>query len=152
MIEDIPILLVSEVEQTHIEGTCALAVAEFGNASSLPKLDVRPGFREERDFEVRFWRPAELLAAFNCSIGPSELSVDGFFPLNVQPNGIRLLPARYRALVRTSEVLRRLSKKVPASTKLADNLYVNAPARSSVGSGSRPGGPATGSDLRAASS
>jgi SAM-dependent methyltransferase/uncharacterized protein YbaR (Trm112 family) len=87
---------------------------------------ARRGFREERDFEVRYWRPAELLAAFSSSIGPSELTVDGFFSLNVQPNDIHLLPARYRALVRTSEVLRRLSKKVPALMKVADSLYVSA--------------------------
>jgi SAM-dependent methyltransferase/uncharacterized protein YbaR (Trm112 family) len=87
---------------------------------------ARRGFRLERDFEVRYWKPSELLAAFSASIGPSELSVDGFFSLNVQPNDIHLLPARYRALVRTSEVLRRLSKKVPALMQVADSLYVSA--------------------------
>jgi hypothetical protein len=87
---------------------------------------ARRGFREERDFEVRYWKPAELLAAFSSSIGPSKLSVDGFFSLNVQPDDIHLLPTRYRALVRTSEVLRRLSKKVPVLMKVADSLYVSA--------------------------
>ncbi len=87
---------------------------------------ARRGFRLERDFEVRYWKPSELLAVFGSSIGPSELSVDGFFSLNVQPNDIHLLPARYRALVRTSEVLRRLSNKVPALMKVADSLYVSS--------------------------
>ncbi len=87
---------------------------------------ARRGFRLERDFEVRYWRPSELLAAFNSSIGPSQLSVDGFFSLNVQPNDLHLLPARYRALVRTSEVLRRLSNHVPVLAKVADSLYVSA--------------------------
>jgi SAM-dependent methyltransferase/uncharacterized protein YbaR (Trm112 family) len=87
---------------------------------------ARRGFRGERDFEVRYWKPSELLAAFSSSIGPSELSVDGFFSLNVQPNDLHLLPARYRALVRTSEVLRRLSNKIPALVKVADSLYVSA--------------------------
>jgi SAM-dependent methyltransferase len=87
---------------------------------------ARRGFREGRDFEVRYWKPAELLAAFTTGIGPSELSVDGFFSLNVQPNDLHLLPARYRALVQTSEVLRRLSKKVPTLMQVADSLYVSA--------------------------
>ncbi|MGA9979862.1 MAG: methyltransferase domain-containing protein [Candidatus Sulfotelmatobacter sp.] len=87
---------------------------------------ARRGFREERDFEVRYWKPSELLKAFSTSIGPSELSVDGFFSLNVQPSDLHLLPAKYRAVVRTSEVLRRLSNKVPALGKVADSLYVSA--------------------------
>lgn len=87
---------------------------------------IRRGFREGRDFEVRYWRPAELLAAFTAGIGPSELSVDGYFSLNVQPNDLHFLPARYRALVHTSEALRRLSGRVPLLAKVADSLYVTA--------------------------
>jgi 2-polyprenyl-3-methyl-5-hydroxy-6-metoxy-1,4-benzoquinol methylase/uncharacterized protein YbaR (Trm112 family) len=87
---------------------------------------ARRGFREERDFEVRYWKPSELLAAFSSCIGPSTLSVDGFFSLNVQPNDLHLLPARYRAVVHASEVLRRLSGKIPALVSVADSLYVSA--------------------------
>jgi SAM-dependent methyltransferase len=87
---------------------------------------ARRGFREERDFEVRYWRPSELLAAFSSAIGPSELSVDGFFSLNVQPNDLHLLPARYRAVVHTSEALRRVSKMIPLLVNVADSLYVSA--------------------------
>ena len=43
VIEGIPILLVSEAEQTHIEGTRALAVAEDGGAVRLPQFEVGPG-------------------------------------------------------------------------------------------------------------
>src|SRR5262249_42410453 len=42
VIEGIPILLVSDVEQTHIEGTRALAVAVTGGASMLPQFSVGP--------------------------------------------------------------------------------------------------------------
>jgi len=87
---------------------------------------ARRGFREERDFEVRYWRPSELLAAFDSAIGPSEVSVDGFFSLNVQPNDLHLLPARYRAVVHASEALRRLSGMIPLLVKAADSLYVSA--------------------------
>lgn len=87
---------------------------------------IRRGFREPHDFEVRYWTPSELLAAFRARIGDCQLSVDGFFSLNVQPTDIHLLPTRYRALVRASEALRRISGKLPWLTKAADSLYVSA--------------------------
>ena len=43
IIEGVPILLVSEIPQTHIEGTRSLVVAEEGSASSLRHFDVVPG-------------------------------------------------------------------------------------------------------------
>ncbi len=87
---------------------------------------IRRGFREPRDFEVRYWRPSEILSAFSARIGQAQLSVDGFFSLNVQPSDIHLLPTRYRALVRASEVLRRISGRLPILTRAADSLYVSA--------------------------
>jgi SAM-dependent methyltransferase/uncharacterized protein YbaR (Trm112 family) len=86
---------------------------------------IRRGFREAHDFEVRYWRPAELLSAFGTDIGPSEISVDGYFSLNVQPSDLRLLPAKYRALVHTSEALRKLSHYFPPLVKVADSLYIS---------------------------
>jgi SAM-dependent methyltransferase/uncharacterized protein YbaR (Trm112 family) len=87
---------------------------------------TRRGFRGTRDFEVRYWRPAELLATFAATIGPSELSIDGFFSLNVQPSDLRFLPLRYRVLVHASELLRKLSHYVPFLMKVADSLYVSS--------------------------
>ena len=87
---------------------------------------IRRGFRGGRDFEVRYWRPGELLSAFTNGIGPSELSVDGYFSLNVQPTDIHLLPARYRALVHASEGLRSISGRLPVLSKVADSLYVSS--------------------------
>jgi SAM-dependent methyltransferase len=87
---------------------------------------IRRGFREGRDFEVRYWRPKELLSMFTEKIGFSELSADGYFSLNVQPSDLHLLPARYRALVRVSEALRWMSGKAPILSKVADSLYVSS--------------------------
>jgi SAM-dependent methyltransferase/uncharacterized protein YbaR (Trm112 family) len=42
LIEGIPILLLSEVPQTHVEGTRSLAVAEQGDGANLPQFDVSP--------------------------------------------------------------------------------------------------------------
>lgn len=87
---------------------------------------ARRGFREGRDFEVRYWRPGELLSVFTTEIGPSELSVDGFFSLNAQPTDVHLLPARYRAIVHASEALRAVSDKIPLLGNMADSLYITS--------------------------
>lgn len=90
---------------------------------------LRRHFRQAREFEVRYWRPGELLTAFESALGPSQVLVDGYFSLNAQASDLRFLPRRYRALVRTSEALRRMSGQVPALTYVADSLYVNATRR-----------------------
>ena len=87
---------------------------------------MRRGFREGRDFEVRYWRPSELLAAFTERIGPSKLSVDGFFSLNVQPSDLSMLLLRYRAVVHASETLRWVSRGVRPLAKIADSLYIES--------------------------
>jgi len=87
---------------------------------------IRRGFRQARDFEVRYWRPKELRSVFSDCIGPSELSVDGFFSLNAQVSDVALMPRRYRALVHASERLRRFSETFPLLTKFADSLYINS--------------------------
>jgi SAM-dependent methyltransferase len=104
------------------------ALVQLPNVYGLRCLyhQIRRGFREARDFEVRYWRPAELLSAFTSRIGDSQLSVDGFFSLNVQPTDIHLFPARYRALVQVSEALRGISERVPTLARVADSLYVSS--------------------------
>jgi SAM-dependent methyltransferase/uncharacterized protein YbaR (Trm112 family) len=87
---------------------------------------IRRGFRDARDFEVRYWKPSELLSTFATSIGPSELTVDGYFSLNVQPSDLPMLPLRYRILVQASEALRKLSGPIPALGRVADSLYVSS--------------------------
>jgi hypothetical protein len=60
----------------------------------------------------------------------TQLSVDGFFSLNPQISDVRFFPAKYRALIHTSELLRRLSEMLPPLRYAADSLYVNATRRS----------------------
>ena len=91
---------------------------------SLVQLGRR-GFGPGKEFEVRYWRPADLRRTFG-RIGPTTLSTDGFFTLNPQPSDLDLLPRRYRALVQTSEALRRLTQTVPALTNVADSLVVRS--------------------------
>jgi SAM-dependent methyltransferase/uncharacterized protein YbaR (Trm112 family) len=106
----------------------ANALVQMPNVFGIRCLyhQVRRGFREGRDFEVRYWRPAELVSTFSRQIGPSVLSVDGFFSLNPQTSDLHLFPLRYRLLVRGSDLLRRVSAKMPLLAKVADSLYVSS--------------------------
>jgi SAM-dependent methyltransferase len=85
--------------------------------------------RAARDFEVRYGTPRELERAFTQAIGPSELSVDGFFSLKAQAADLPLLPLRSRVVVRASETMRATSRWLPLLGGLADSLYISSRRR-----------------------
>jgi SAM-dependent methyltransferase len=87
---------------------------------------AKRGLREPRAFEVRYWTVPELRRVFNAMIGPSVVTVDGFFSLNPQAADMPLLPRGARAVVRASEACRHISERVPALIYLADSLYVRS--------------------------
>lgn len=87
---------------------------------------ARRGFAEGTRFDVRYWRPGELREAFIEAIGKSTLSVDGFFGLGIQPADMHLMPRRYRAVIRTSELLRSLSSTLTPLLNVADSLYITS--------------------------
>ena len=87
---------------------------------------MRRGFRTAKDFEVRYWTLPELKETFSTFIGPSQLSVDGYFSLNPQSSEAHLLPWRYRAVVKVSDRIRRLSNKLKVLTYFADSVYVSS--------------------------
>jgi 2-polyprenyl-3-methyl-5-hydroxy-6-metoxy-1,4-benzoquinol methylase len=90
---------------------------------------LRRGFREARDFEVRYWRPKQLHSVCTKLIGATQLSVDGYFSLNAQFSDLRFLPRRYQAVVLISELLRRASQRVPQLSYFADSLYLSSSKR-----------------------
>lgn len=109
----------------RVGGQCQVQLA---NAFGLRCLyhQARRRFREGKGFEVRYWTPKELSAAFRIALGAPQISVDGFLSLNVQASDLHFLPWKYRMLVRASESLRKLSEIVPPLTYAADSLYVTA--------------------------
>ncbi|MGH3130485.1 MAG: methyltransferase domain-containing protein [Gaiellaceae bacterium] len=90
---------------------------------------ARRRFREGDHFEVRYWTPRELRSTWGGIVGPTQLSTDGFFTLNPQTSDLDLLPARFRALVRVSDGLKRASRRVGLLTNLADSVNVRARPR-----------------------
>ena len=116
------------VETRRVLAPGGQAVVQMPNTYGLRCLyhQARRGFRDARDFEVRYWTPSELRSRFQELIGDADLSVDGFFSINPQPAEAHLLPFRYRMVVRTSVALRAVSSRVPALSYGADSLIVRA--------------------------
>ena len=110
------------------EGGC---LVQMPNRFGLRCLyhQARRGFREGRDFEVRYWTPKELSSTFHGVFGSARILVDGFFSLNPQISDVRLLPRRYRPIIYVSEALRAVSRTFSPLTYLADSLYVTAALR-----------------------
>ena len=83
-------------------------------------------FSEGSAFDVRYWRPKELLQTFTELVGPSTLSVDGFGGLGIQPSDRRFFTRWRRTLVDLSEAGRRVSHIAPAIVNIADSIYVTS--------------------------
>jgi SAM-dependent methyltransferase len=84
---------------------------------------TRRRFREAVGFEVRYWGIRELHDAFN-PIGPAEISVDGFFGLGIQAADIDLMPPFEAVVIRSSEALRSVSRRMPSLIYVADSVYL----------------------------
>jgi hypothetical protein len=87
---------------------------------------ARRGFRDARGFEVRYWKPSDIEAAFRSLIGPTMLSADGYLTLNGQPSDLDLLPFHSRQIVRLSETIRSLSRRIPALLNIADSIFATS--------------------------
>lgn len=110
-------------------GKSLVQMANLFGARNLYNYAKR-GFRTADSFlQARYWTPHELRHTFDALVGSSRLSVDGFFSLNPQSSDKDLLPMRYRAVVRVSEALTRLSRRSVGLAYLADSLYIEATRR-----------------------
>lgn len=84
----------------------------------------RRGWAEGDGFDVRYWSPRELFDTFEQKFGPSVMTADCFFGLGIQIRDIDLMPARHRAVIRTSELLRKISRAIKPLTNVADSVYI----------------------------
>ncbi len=86
----------------------------------------RRGFTDGEGFDVRYWTPSEMVKTLEEKIGETILSTDCYFGLGIQASDVDLLPAKFKAVVHTSEVLRSISKFFPPLTKVADSVYLES--------------------------
>ena len=122
---DVRLCLAEIAQVLKPAGTC---LVQMPNAFGLRNLylQLRNGLKEPGFFCVRYWRPSELRHTFSGYVGPTSLSVDGYFSLNAQTSDKDLLPRKFRLVVACSDVLRRLSQRIPGLLYLADSLYVHS--------------------------
>ena len=83
-------------------------------------------FREERDFEVRYWTIPALKRLFTTTIGKTEISVDCYFGLGLQMADSGFMPLKLKLVLAASELLRRTSRFAPLLKYVADSVYVKA--------------------------
>ncbi len=104
------------------------SIIQMPNTFGLRNLyhQIRRGFRPPSAFEVRYWRPKELRGICGRLIGPTTLSVDGYFSLNPQASDHMLLPLRFRFVVYCSMRLRALRAHLPWLAYGADSLYATS--------------------------
>ena len=122
---DVRTALASIAKVLKARGTCFIQMPNAFGVRSLYH-QARRGFGEAHNFDVRYWTPRELEATFESLVGESTLSVDGYFGLGIQANDLDMLPLHFQAVVRSSEALRKVAKKAPWMTNLADSIYVTS--------------------------
>lgn len=86
----------------------------------------RRGFTEGEGFDVRYWTPTEILTTFEQTFGKSELTADCYFGLGIQAADVDLFPAKYKAVVYASEILRRSAGLFRPLRMVADSVYVES--------------------------
>jgi SAM-dependent methyltransferase/uncharacterized protein YbaR (Trm112 family) len=105
-----------------------LARVQMANRLGLRSLFhmARRRFRRPRDFEVRYWTPASLVAAFDQAIGPTRLDADCFLGLGLQWSDFGRMGGVGKAALLVSEAARRTSIVLPPLKLLADSLFCTA--------------------------
>jgi SAM-dependent methyltransferase len=107
------------------EGTSLIQMANAAGLRSL-QLQIRRRFREARGFQVRYWTLPELRSTFSQLIGPSSVSVDGYFGLGIQRSDVSMMGRGPRLVVYCSELLRKLSTTLHWMSYFGDSLYVQS--------------------------
>jgi SAM-dependent methyltransferase/uncharacterized protein YbaR (Trm112 family) len=115
-------------EAARVAAPCGRVLIQMAARYGLLSIfqQARRRFRDARGFEVRYWKPSEIEAAFRSLIGPTSLSADGYFTLNPQPSDLDLLPLHAREIVRLSEMMRALSRRLPRLIGLADSIFADS--------------------------
>ena len=86
----------------------------------------RRGYTEGEGFDIRYWTPLELVETFEKKIGETVMTTDCYFGLGIQKSDVDLLPAKYKMVVHSSEILRKISGVFKPLMKVADSVYLES--------------------------
>lgn len=114
-------------EAARVLAPGGLLEVQMANERSVLGLmhGLRRGFREAKDFEVRYWTPSQL-RELGRLVGESSVRADGYLNLNPQPSEAHLLRPHFRALIAFSELLRHASDRWRPLSGVADSLWLTA--------------------------
>lgn len=87
---------------------------------------ARRWWRKPRNFEVRYWTVPALREMFTEYVGPTTFSVDCFFGIGLQAADLVFMPCLVKVAIRTSEVLRKISRRLRWLCYVADSIYVES--------------------------
>jgi len=87
---------------------------------------ARRGFRAAQGFEVRYRTLPELRELFAARVGPARFAADCYFGIGLQPSDAPMMTPGLKAITAASETLKRLSGRLPALTRVADSVFVEA--------------------------
>lgn len=93
---------------------------------------ARRGFRPARGFDVRYRTLPQLRRLFGPRVGAVTFDVDCYFGIGLQPSDAHLMTGRRKAILAASSMLKRASRTIPALTRVADSVFVNATKVKSV--------------------
>ncbi len=105
------------------DGTSLIQMPNYLGIRSL-QHQIKRKFREAVNFEVRYWSIPELEIAFKKSIGNTVISVDCYFGLGLQRSDMKYMSTKMKIIIRTSEIIRKISVYFPPMKYLADSVYV----------------------------
>ena len=86
---------------------------------------ARRRFRAAYGFQVRFWTIPSLKRLFS-RIGKTKITVDCYFGTGIQEADRHLMPARLKAVIFASELLRKASRFARPLVYVADSVYVHS--------------------------
>jgi len=118
--------VVSEIERVlKHQGTAHVQMpSKFGLRCLYHQ--IRRGFREAVDFEVRYWSLPSLRKLFSDRIGPTTFSTDCYFGIGLQFSDLRFLTTLLKIIVVMSESIRISSRIITPLVWVADSVYVSS--------------------------
>jgi len=84
------------------------------------------GFREPKDFEVRYWSIGELRRTVTPLVSSPRFFVDCFFGIGIRPEDAGLMPGYLKIVIGASEALRMASRWLKPLVHVADSVFVAA--------------------------
>lgn len=106
-------------------GTCKVQMAHSIGIRSLYH-QLRRGFREPRDFDVRYWSLRDLRAAYLDYFTTARIEAHAFGGLGFETTNLAMLPTMTRAHIKTSNRMVAASQSLPALTRIADSVWIVA--------------------------